>query len=201
MEHQGTYNFLFINKLFFNLYRLYMSLFTELQSFTEFITSIRKLEDYFSFDLQFPSKWSIPKSMLDEGNVLTFDLKDPNLKGISFVAKIEEKNINSIVDNINKVIKLNREREMKERLFKKMIENLKTTFESNSLDKLENLYFGFEENTILNLEKNEQTESESENVELVGESEEQGRDGDTDIQEENNKRGKNSQKREYVSET
>lgn len=178
-----------------------MSLFTELQSFTEFITSIRKLEDYFSFDLQFPSKWSIPKSMLDEGNVLTFDLKDPSLKGISFVAKIEEKNINSIVDNINKVIKLNREREMKERLFKKMIENLKTTFESNSLDKLENLYFGFEENTILNLEKNEQTESESENVELVGESEEQGRYGDTDIQEENNKRGKKSQKREYVSET
>jgi hypothetical protein len=151
--------------------------------------------------MQFPSKWSIPKNMLEEGNVIAFNIKDPNLKGISFVSKIDDSNIDSIIEKINKVIRLNREREMKESLFKEMIDNLKTTFESNSLDKLQNLYFGFEENTILNLDNNEQFESEPENVELVRESEEQGRDGNTELQEENNTRSKKSQKREYVSET
>ena len=139
-----------------------MSFFSQLQPFVEFISSIRKLENYLSFDMQFPSKWSIPKNMLEEGNVIAFNIKDPNLKGISFVSKIDDSNIDSIIEKINKVIRLNREREMKESLFKEMIDNLKTTFESNSLDKLQNLYFGFEENTILNLDNNEQFESEFE---------------------------------------
>lgn len=175
-----------------------MSFFSEIQSFVDFAISIRKLENYISFDLQFPSKWSIPKSMVENGNVITFNLDNPNLKGISFVSLIDDNEINNVLSKINKVIKLNREKEMKEQLFKQTIDNLKTTFESNSLDKLKNLYFGFEENTNLNLEGNEQFETEPSNVELVGEPEEERRDGDTELQGETNKRGKGVKKRENV---
>jgi hypothetical protein len=39
---------------------------------------------------------------------------------------------------------LNKERELKERLFKQTVEQLKQTFEKTDLDKLQNLYFDFE---------------------------------------------------------
>lgn len=52
-----------------------------------------------------------------------------------------------------KIIKLNKEREIKEKLFKQTIEKLKETFEKTDLNKLEKLYFDFEiEETNLTLE-------------------------------------------------
>jgi hypothetical protein len=54
---------------------------------------------------------------------------------------------------ISKVIKLNKEKELKERLFKETVERLKSTFEKTDLDKLQNLYFDFEvEDTTLDIE-------------------------------------------------
>jgi len=177
-----------------------MSLYSEIQPFIEYLISIRKLENYLSFDLQLPSKWSIPKSMLDDGNVVSFDIANQNLKGISFVSKIEENQITNITGKILKVIKLNKEKELKEKLFKETIETLKSTFESNSLEKLQNLYFDFDEKTNLEIiENDEQYESRSEDVELVGDTEEEGRNGNPTIQEGSYKRNKKYQKREFVS--
>jgi hypothetical protein len=45
---------------------------------------------------------------------------------------------------IAKIIKLNKEKELKEKLFKQTIEQLKQTFEKTDLDKLQNLYFDFD---------------------------------------------------------
>jgi hypothetical protein len=68
---------------------------------------------------------------------------------------------------------LNKERELKEQLFKQTIDQLKQTFEKNDLDKLQNLYFDFETDTP-NLELNEQNGQESAIIELVDEREEEG---------------------------
>jgi hypothetical protein len=40
---------------------------------------------------------------------------------------------------------LNKEKELKEKLFKQTVEQLKSTFEKTDLDKLKNLYFDFDE--------------------------------------------------------
>jgi hypothetical protein len=54
---------------------------------------------------------------------------------------------------IARIIKLNKEKELKEKLFKQTVEQLKTTFEKTDLDKLQNLYFDFEvEDTTLDIE-------------------------------------------------
>jgi hypothetical protein len=45
---------------------------------------------------------------------------------------------------IGKIINLNKERELKEKLFKQTVEQLKQTFEKTDLDKLQNLYFDFD---------------------------------------------------------
>ena len=150
-----------------------MSFYKELAPFVQYIHSIRKLETYLSFDMAFPTKWSLPKSIIDEGQVIAFNLEDQNLKGVSFVSQINENDVSVILTKIGKIIKLNKERELKEQLFKQTIDQLKQTFEKNDLDKLQNLYFDFETDAP-NLELNEQNGQESAIIELVDEREEEG---------------------------
>ena len=144
-----------------------MSFYKELAPFVEYTQSIRKLKTYLSFDMVFPTKWSLPKSLVEEGQVVGFETEDQNMKGISFVSPLDELQISTTLTKIAKIIKLNKERELKEKLFKQTIEQLKQTFEKNDLDKLQNLYFDFdlgEEDT--NLEIDEPAE-EPESTELV----------------------------------
>lgn len=132
-----------------------MSFYKEIAPFVEYVHSIRKLKTYLSFDMTFPTKWSLPKSIVDEGQVVGFDAEDQNYKGISFVSPIDEKEISMTMTKIAKIIKLNKERELKEKLFKQTVEQLKTTFEKTDLDKLQNLYFDFdEEETSLDIQDN-----------------------------------------------
>ena len=152
-----------------------MSFYKEIVPFIEYVHSIRRLESYLSFDMKFPSKWSIPKSIVEEGQVVGFEVEDQNSKGITFVCPIAEKDMSLTLVKIGKVIKLNKERELKERLFKQTVEQLKQTFEKTDLDKLQNLYFDFDEgdlDTNLNTEietelEDEQDGQESADVELA----------------------------------
>jgi hypothetical protein len=101
----------------------------------------------------FPTKWSLPKSLVEEGQVVGFEAENQNLKGISFVSPIDDSEVSKTMSKISKVIKLNKEKELKERLFKETVERLKSTFEKTDLDKLQNLYFDFEvEDTTLDIE-------------------------------------------------
>lgn len=151
-----------------------MSFYKELVPFVQYIHSIRKLETYLSFDMTFPSKWSLPKSIIDEGQTISFNIEDQNSKGVSFVSQINESDVSLMLTKIAKIIKLNKERELKEQLFKQTIDQLKQTFEKNDLDKLQNLYFDFETDISSNLELNEQNGQESTDVELVDKREEEG---------------------------
>ena len=140
-----------------------MSFYKEIVPFVEYIHSIRRLESYLSFDMKFPNKWSIPKNIVDEGQVIGFEVEDPNSKGVTFVTPINEREVSSTLVKVGKIIKLNKERELKERLFKQTVEQLKQTFEKTDLDKLQNLYFDFDEDDVdTNLDVNEETELENE---------------------------------------
>jgi hypothetical protein len=122
-----------------------MSFYKELLPFVEYLHSIRKLKNYLSFDMVFPTKWSLPKSIVEEGQIVGFEAENQNLKGISFVSPIDDSEVSKTMIKISKVIKLNKEKELKERLFKDTVERLKSTFEKTDLDKLQNLYFDFDD--------------------------------------------------------
>jgi hypothetical protein len=122
-----------------------MSFYKELLPFVEYLHSIRKLQNYLSFDMVFPTKWSLPKSIVDEGQIVGFEAENQNMKGISFVSPIDDSEVSKTMTKISKVIKLNKEKELKERLFKETVERLKSTFEKTDLDKLQNLYFDFDD--------------------------------------------------------
>jgi len=150
-----------------------MSFYREILPFIEYVSSIRKLKNFISFDLVFPSKWSLPKMLADENQIVPFETDDSNLKGISFVVEINENSVEQTLNKISKVIKINKEREQKEILFKTTIEQLKKTFEQNDLDKLRDLYFDFasEVEDTSNLDSYDTEQSET--IELVGEREEE----------------------------
>jgi hypothetical protein len=156
-----------------------MSFYKELSPFVEYLHSIRKLKNYLSFDMVFPTKWVLPKSIVDEGQIVGFEAENQNLKGISFVSATDESEVSKTLIKIAKIIKLNKEKELKERLFKETVDQLKNTFEKTDLDKLKNLNFYFEEEDDtpeLNVELDEpdndldyeQDEQEPIDTELVG---------------------------------
>ena len=127
----------------------------------------------------FPTKWSLPKSIVEEGQIIGFEAENQNLKGISFVSPIDDSEVSKTMMKISKVIKLNKEKELKERLFKETVERLKSTFEKTDLDKLQNLYFDFDDgddtpelDVELDDDDNdsdyEQNEQEPVDTELVG---------------------------------
>jgi hypothetical protein len=151
-----------------------MSFYKQILPFIDYIHSIRKLKNYLSFDMVFPTKWSLPKSLVEEGQIVGFETDTAETKGISFVAEISDASTNEILRKIANVIKLNKEKELKEKLFRQTVEQLKQTFEKTDLERLQNLYFDFDINEETNLDIHEPSETESENDKLVGEREEKG---------------------------
>jgi hypothetical protein len=83
--------------------------------------------------------------LVEEGQMVGFETDNQNFKGISFVAPINESEVSKTLTKVAKIIKLNKEKELKEKLFKQTVEQLKSTFEKTDLDKLKNLYFDFDE--------------------------------------------------------
>jgi hypothetical protein len=144
-----------------------MNFYTEITPFIEYLNSIRKLENYLSFDMKFPLKWGIPKSLLDESQIVAYETGVENTKGLSFVSKIEDSEINNTIGKIMKVIKLNKEREIKDKLFKETVERLKTTFEKTDLEKLQKLYFDFESDYDPNTLEISENGQETTNAELA----------------------------------
>jgi hypothetical protein len=149
-----------------------MSIYKELLPYIDYIHSIRKLENYLSFDMKFPVKWVMIKSVMDESQIIPFEVGLENWKGLSFVSKIDESDIDLCLSRIQKVIKVNKEKETKEKLFKETVDRLKSTFEKTDLDKLQKLYFDFEndydENSL------EDDTEDATNLELAGQGEGKG---------------------------
>lgn len=121
-----------------------MSLFKEVEKIIEYTNSIRKLEKYLSFDLVFPSTWSILKSQVDESKT-AFHKNDEKGKTVSFLSEINEESISDTIYRIENIISFNKEKEEKQRLFNEKVSELKNLFEKEGLDELKSLKFDIDE--------------------------------------------------------
>lgn len=122
-----------------------MSLYKEIFKIHPYLKSIRTLEEkYFSIDIKFSKTWRLPKEYVNESKVLEHRSDEPNKRFISFVSKLDETDLNETINNIEKIIDYNIEREEKENLFKVKIQDLKEVFEKERLEDLKNLKFGIE---------------------------------------------------------
>jgi hypothetical protein len=141
-----------------------MSLYKEFSNLLPYLQSVRKLKDYFSFDVLFPTTWKLPKKYVDEDRVVEQESKTSGYRFFSFVSEINEEDVERTSSNIKNIVRYNLEREEKERLFEDKVTELKTIFEKQNLKSLKNLKFQ------LNLKKIELDDDEEEvnPTEVVG---------------------------------
>jgi hypothetical protein len=134
-----------------------MSLYKEFSSLLPYLQSVRKLENYLSFDVSFPKNWKLLKRFVDEEKVMEQSSKIENERMFSFVAEINEESVGLIGKNVRGIINYNLELEEKERLFQNKVGELKTIFEKSDLNNLKGLSFELKlESKKITLEDGEQ---------------------------------------------
>jgi len=135
-----------------------MSLYKEFSELLPYIQSVRKIEKYLSFDISFPTSWKLPKKYVQEDKVMEQENKTPGNRTFSFVAEINESDIEQVTENLQNIIKYNLEREEKDRLFQNKVDELKSIFEKQNLESLQNLKFDLKSKTLskLKLDDNEE---------------------------------------------
>ena len=141
-----------------------MSLYKEFSNLLPYLQSVRKLKEYFSFDVSFPITWKLPKKYVDENRVVEQDSKTSTHRFFSFVSEINEEEVDRITSNIKSIVKYNLEREEKEQLFENKVNELKGIFEKQNLKNLKNLKFQLNTNKI----ELEDDEEEVRPAEVVG---------------------------------
>jgi hypothetical protein len=137
-----------------------MSLFKEFSQLLPYLQSVRKLEKYLSFDVQFPKTWKILKKYVNEEKVLQQESKNIEERLFSFISEINEEDVNLTIDNIKNIISYNLELEMKEKLFDDKVNELKNIFEKQNLNSLKNLQFQIPKNKIKLSDDEEPIQSE-----------------------------------------
>jgi hypothetical protein len=141
-----------------------MSLFKEFKHLYPYIQSVRKLKNYLSFDIEFPLTWKILKKYVNEKNVIENESPNNDTRHFSFVCEFTEQSVDDIIGSITNIIKYNKDREEKERLFNTKVDELKHIFEKQGLDNLQNLTFLFEANN-----KKIELDDDEEDVDTTGE--------------------------------
>ena len=118
-----------------------MSLYKEFSTLFPYLQSVRKIKTYLSFDISFPNTWKLPKKFVNEEKVMEQTSSIQNERLFSFVCEITEDDIETISSNIQSIIKYNLDREEKEKLFERKVNELKMIFEKQNLNNLKNLHF------------------------------------------------------------
>ena len=98
-----------------------MSLYKEFSSLLPYLQSVRKLENYLSFDVSFPISWKLPKKYVDEKMVVEQKSGKSDFRCLSFATNFNEDTLDKLFANLNNIIGYNLEREEKEKLFERKV--------------------------------------------------------------------------------
>jgi hypothetical protein len=130
-----------------------MSLYKEFSELLPYIQSVRKIEKYLSFDISFPTSWKLPKKYVQEDKVMEQENKIHGNRTF-----FNESDVEQVTENLQNIIKYNLEREEKDRLFQNKVDELKSIFEKQNLESLQNLKFDLKSKTLskLKLDDNEE---------------------------------------------
>lgn len=116
-------------------------MYNELKDIFQFLVSVRKLKKYITIDIEFPNQWKIPKRFVQEDKIVENEKITDGYRFFSFVSEFDEDQLNETISNIKNIISYNKEIEMKEKLLKQKIDELKKVFENENIDKLHSLKF------------------------------------------------------------
>lgn len=116
-------------------------MYKEFKDIFSYLVSVRKLKNYLSIDIEFPLNWKIPKRFVDESKIMENQKVNDTKRFFSFVSEFNEEDLETTTLNIKNIILYNKEIEMKERLLKQKMDELKKIFEMKKLEDLQTLKF------------------------------------------------------------
>lgn len=116
-------------------------MYKEFKDIFSYLVSVRKLKNYLSIDIEFPLNWKIPKRFVDESKIMENQKVNDTKRFFSFVSEFNEEDLEKTTLNIKNIISYNKEIEMKERLLKQKMDELKKIFEMKKLEDLQTLKF------------------------------------------------------------
>ena len=116
-------------------------MYKELKDIFHYLVTVRVLKTYLSIDVEFPVGWKIPKRFVQEDKIMENQKMNNDKRFFSFVSEFDEEALNSTLNSIKSIISYNKEIELKEKLLKQKIDELKKIFESQHLESLQNLKF------------------------------------------------------------
>lgn len=105
-----------------------------------YLRSVRKLKTHVSYDLIFPDKWVIPKNNQSKIEIIR-NSSEGGIVDLSFVCLMNEEQVSNTEKYIDNIIKINLEREEKEKLFRSKVNELKSMFDKQTLEELNMLKF------------------------------------------------------------
>jgi hypothetical protein len=142
-----------------------MDLYNQLKDVFPYLVSIRKLESYVSIDIEIPESWKLLKKYVDEKSVVEQKATKVGLRFLSFASEFNEATLETLFNNILGLIKYNKEREEKEKLFEDKVLELKNFFEQKNLNDLKELQFNIKKTFKISLDD----EQGRENTKVVSE--------------------------------
>jgi len=104
--------------------------------------SLREIKNTFSLDIKIPTNWdhSFIKTKYENVDIKLQD-KDTEKTLLSLISSLDEDGFNTIFSCAIEIIKFNKEREEKEKLFQEKVNELKQLFFTTPLEELKQLNF------------------------------------------------------------
>lgn len=129
------------------------ALFNQILSMRPHFFSLREIDDNVSLDIKIPNSWRYEKVKEEPGIPFAIKLQDKKTEKslISLICPASADGYEYVFEYANDIIKINREEEEKERLFKEKVDELKSLFLNTPLVKLKEISFKDDEpDTISN---------------------------------------------------
>jgi hypothetical protein len=139
-----------------------MGFYNEFVELDGYVKSVRKIEKYLIFDISLPKVWKLPKKYLPEERVMEQESNDTSKRTLAYASEFNEASVTKTIENIKNLIKYNKELEEKERLFNAKVNELKSIFEKQNLQNLQELKFDM-------TPKNFKLDIDDENIDRKGE--------------------------------
>ena len=128
-----------------------MSLYSEIAQFNHLFHGIRIHDTYIIIDLKLPASWEDKKILSSRGDKVQMKVNNTTdkMKLVSFFTTFDEENVTILVQELNSIVKWNKDLEEKNNLLNHKMVELKKVFQENNIDSLRELNIGFN-NNILN---------------------------------------------------
>ena len=147
-------------------------MFNNIKDLRPYFFSLREIDNNVSLDVRLPSNWKFETIVAPYKSIKT-KVQDKNEKHtlVSLISNATTDGYEIVFTCAKEIVKTNKEIEEKQKLFQTKIKELEMLFQQESLDKLKQLSF---------IENGQEITT---GIKLVGQGDEEGRDGNIETQE------------------